>query len=129
MDGRSREELAVVYEVTIEIKRNIATLRCLDKTTNKIVEKKYEAVKGITRNATALATLIEALEHMTKKSYLTIYLDNQYVYGALVNNWLSDWIKNNWENAKGTNVANKQLWIYLGELLGKHEFEVKELSR
>ena len=118
-----------MYKVTIEIKRNEATLRCLDKSTNQIVQKKYEATKGITRNATALATLIEALEHMTKKAYLIIYVDNQYVYGALVNNWISSWIKNNWENAKGTIVANKQLWMYLGELLGKHEFEIKELGR
>ena len=54
-----------MYKVTIEIRRNEATLRCLDKTNNELVQKKYEAVKGITRNATALATLIEALEHMT----------------------------------------------------------------
>lgn len=117
-----------VRKVTIEIKGNVATMKCMDKDDN-LIQKQYEAEEEKTKNATSLTTLIQALEHMVLKSYITICIDNKYVYGALHNNWPATWMKNEWKTAKNQPVANKEKWIYLSELLSKYEFELKVDSK
>lgn len=73
-----------------------------------------------------LKTLLYALRKLKKACDLTIYTDSSYVEGGV--KWVKEWVKSDWRNSKGVEVAYKEEWQEVIELLGKHlyHFKVKE---
>lgn len=79
------------------------------------------AVHGLTANASELTVLIEALKRLREPCRLTIYTESTYIVNAVEQGWLDRWDASGWQTAKGTDVANKELWQELIELLRQHE--------
>lgn len=73
-----------------------------------------------------LKAFIYALRKLKKPCDLTIYMDGAYVKSGI--GWVSGWIKSGWLNARGMQVAYKEEWQEVMELLGKHlyHFEIKQ---
>ena len=44
------------------------------------------------------------------------YTDSQYVENAFTKHWITNWKRNGWKTAKGTDVLNKDLWLRLDAL-------------
>jgi ribonuclease HI len=78
--------------------------------------------QNTTNNKMELTAIIKALEIIKRKSKIKVYSDSQYVIKGM-NEWLPNWIKNNWKNSKKTEIQNKELWMKLYELSKKHEIE------
>lgn len=73
-----------------------------------------------TVNAMELTAVIEALKALKQAgSAVQLFSDSNYVVRG-VNEWLSDWIKRGWKNARGEQVANLDLWQQLKTLLDQH---------
>ncbi|MBR4406789.1 MAG: ribonuclease HI [Clostridia bacterium] len=73
-----------------------------------------------TNNRMELQAVISGLEALKEKCKVDIFTDSAYVCNAFQQDWISGWIKKNWKNAKKDPVANKDLWLRLLDLCGKH---------
>lgn len=78
-------------------------------------------VRGLTANASELTVLIEALKRLREPCSLTIYTDSAYMANAVNSGWTERWAEAGWQTIKGKDVANKELWQELIELLRQHE--------
>lgn len=76
-----------------------------------------------TNNKMELTAVIKALSCLTVPCRVKVYSDSAYVVNAFSNGWLQNWKKNNWRNANKQEVANKDLWQSLDQLVHKHEVE------
>src|SRR5690606_32516555 len=73
-----------------------------------------------TVNAMELTAVSEALKALKQAgSSVQLFADSNYVVRG-VNEWLSDWLKRGWKNARGEQVANLDLWRQLQALLEQH---------
>lgn len=82
-----------------------------------------------TENQLTVTALDEGLKRLLRPVRLTIWLDCEYVAGALRNGWPQKWEKDGWVNSKGKTVADAEKWQ---SVLGKiriHEIEVKTGER
>jgi len=76
-----------------------------------------------TNNRMELLSILKALEALKESCDVRIYTDSAYVYNAFNKRWLNKWQTNNWITHAKEPVANKDLWIKLVELSGKHHLE------
>lgn len=77
----------------------------------------FEAETAITA---ALKTLIMALKRLTKTCEVNVYTDCiQLETGA--KDWIWKWRMNGWKNSQGKEVANKEDWQELADLLERHD--------
>ena len=72
-----------------------------------------------------LSAVIEALRVINSSeryagSPVTVYSDSQYVVKAFTDNWLQNWQRRGWTNAKGEPVANRELWEQLLRQIKQH---------
>jgi len=73
-----------------------------------------------TVNAMELTAVIEALKALKQAgASVQVFSDSNYVVRG-VNEWLADWIKRGWKNARGEQVANLALWQQLQRLIEHH---------
>ncbi len=73
-----------------------------------------------TVNAMELTAVIEALKALKQPgSSVQLFSDSNYVVRG-VNEWMADWLKRGWKNARGEQVANLELWQQLKMLLDQH---------
>jgi ribonuclease HI len=73
-----------------------------------------------TVNTMELTAVIEALKALKQpNSSVRLFSDSNYVVRG-VNEWLSEWFKRDWKNARGKQVANLELWQQLKTLLNQH---------
>ena len=70
-------------------------------------------------NAGELQTILKALGRLNQPCEVNIYTDSQIIETG-VTQWLEGWEKNGWKNAKGKEVANKDLWQQFRTELNKH---------
>ena len=90
-----------------------------------------EALKGSrqTNQRAELTAIVRALEIAPRHRDVTIYTDSRYAIDC-VTNWYKNWVRNDWQNAKGKPVENKDLIqdvrekMEERELLGKGTFFV-----
>jgi hypothetical protein len=76
-----------------------------------------------------LIAVIEALKALKQtRSFVQLFADSNYVVRG-VNEWLSDWIKRGWKNARGEQVANLDLWQQLQALLEQHTVTLTWIPR
>ena len=82
-----------------------------------------------TVNAMELTAVIEALKALKQAgSSAQLFTDANYVVRG-VNEWLSDWLKHGWKNARGERVANLDLWEQLKTLLDQHTVTLTWIPR
>ena len=75
-----------------------------------------------TNNKMELTAVIKALEYLTEPHQIVLTTDSKYVIGG-INDWMDNWKKRGWRNAKGEPVKNKELWLQLDQLVSKHKIE------
>ncbi|MEH7790469.1 ribonuclease H [Bacillus pumilus] len=64
-----------------------------------------------------LTGVIEAFKYIkTNNIHIEVYADSAYVVNGM-NNWVKNWIKNNWRKSNKKPVENKELWMELYELV------------
>lgn len=81
-------------------------------------------VEDTTENQLTLFALETALKRLTKPCYLVLHLENNYVAGALKNNWPNQWKYNGWMTQKNKPVSDIEKWQSILSLLNAHEFRV-----
>ena len=79
-----------------------------------------------TNNRMELLSVIEPLEDLSKdysKLFVTVVTDSQYVSNAINQNWITNWVANNWEKSSGDRVSNIDLWKRLLTIMDKHTLQ------
>ena len=77
--------------------------------------------KDTTNNVMELTAVIEALKMLKFPCKVNLYSDSAYVVNAFLQNWITNWQKNNWKTADKKEVKNKELWQELVELTNIHD--------
>ncbi len=78
--------------------------------------------KLTTNNRMELLAAIEAIESLNKPCRIDLYTDSQYVQKG-ISEWLPNWIKRGWKNAKGEPVKNQDLWQRLSSASKLHHIK------
>lgn len=76
--------------------------------------------ENTTNNQMELTAVIEGLKALKKPCNLTIYSDSAYVCNAFLQNWVDNWLVNNFKNSQKKEISNKDLWLELLDLLKQH---------
>ena len=79
--------------------------------------------KDTTNNVMELTAVIEALKLLKFPCNVKLYSDSAYVVNAFLQNWVTNWQKNNWKSADKKDVKNKELWQELIALTNIHKIE------
>ena len=77
--------------------------------------------KNTTNNEMELTAVIEALKMLKFPCQVDLYSDSAYVVNAFLQNWIGNWVKNNWKTSGKEPVKNKELWQELYELTKVHK--------
>ncbi len=84
-------------------------------------KKEFSGFKqNTTNNQMELTAVIEGLKKLKEPCKVAIHTDSAYVLNAFEQNWVGNWLKNNWKNANKKPVLNKELWLELISQLEKH---------
>ena len=78
-----------------------------------------------TENQLTVTALDEGLKRLLRPVRLTIWLDCEYVAGALRNGWPQKWEKDGWVNSKGNTVADAEKWQSVLGKISIHETSVR----
>jgi len=71
-----------------------------------------------TNNRMEIIAAINGLSAINNRALpVQVYTDSAYLCNCIVNGWYVKWRHNGWKNAKGEEVANKDLWNELLSLL------------
>jgi len=73
-----------------------------------------------TNNRMELMAAISALEALTRRSDVALYLDSEYVRKG-ISQWIHNWKRNGWKTADKQPVKNAELWQHLDAAVGRHE--------
>lgn len=79
--------------------------------------------ESTTNNIMELTAVIEGVKAINKPCNLSIYSDSAYVCNAFNQNWIENWQKNGFKNSQKKEVANKELWLELINILEKHNYK------
>ena len=80
------------------------------------------AVQNTTNNQMELLGVIKGLEALKEPCNVTIISDSSYVANA-INQWLSNWQKNNFKTANKKPVKNYELWQRYLEVAKPHNIK------
>src|SRR3954464_1714315 len=72
-----------------------------------------------TNNQMELIAATEGLKALTRASTLQVISDSQYVIRGM-NEWVTSWAANNWQNKRHRAIENKDLWIDLQTAAHSH---------
>ena len=75
-----------------------------------------------TNNRMELMAALRGLSALKKPCHVTLYTDSQYVKKGMTE-WIHNWIRNDWRNAKKKPVANADLWQALLEAVKPHTLQ------
>ena len=73
-----------------------------------------------TNNIMELTAVIEALKLLSRPCEVIITTDSNYVKDGITK-WIHNWKLKGWKTANRKSVKNKELWIELSQLTGKHQ--------
>ena len=77
--------------------------------------------ENTTNNIMELTAVIEGLKLLKFPCIVHVYSDSAYVVNAFNQNWVNNWIKNNWKTSDKKDVKNKELWQELVALIKTHK--------
>ena len=77
--------------------------------------------KNTTNNEMELTAVIEALKMLKFPCQVDLYSDSAYVVNAFLQNWIGNWVKNNWKTSSKEPVKNQELWKELYKLTKTHQ--------
>jgi len=80
------------------------------------------AVSLTTNNRMELTAAIMGLTALKRACTVALYTDSQYVRQGMTE-WLADWKKNGWRNAKKKPIKNIDLWQQLDALASRHQID------
>lgn len=75
-----------------------------------------------TNNRMELMAALEGLKALKKPCQIQLFTDSQYVKKGITE-WIYNWLKNDWKNAKKKPVANADLWKQLHEATQMHQID------
>ena len=78
------------------------------------------AERHTTNNRMELMAAIEGLNALTRICLVELYTDSQYLRLGMMQ-WMAQWKKNGWRNAKKEPVKNADLWQALDGLAQRHQ--------
>ncbi len=78
------------------------------------------AEENTTNNRMELKGVIEGLKALKEPCEVEITSDSKYVVQA-INEWLKNWIKNNWKTASKKPVKNQDLWEEYVKIAQQHK--------
>ena len=81
-----------------------------------------------TENKLVLMALKAALKRLTKRCSALVFTKCEYVLSGYKNEWISDWKKNDWTNARGAKLSNWELWRDIWELSTMHELSFESVD-
>lgn len=85
-------------------------------------EREFSAgYKKTTNNRMELMGAIIGLEALTKSCEVTLISDSKYVTDAFNQNWVGNWLKNNWKTSTKKPVKNVELWQRLLKAMEPHQ--------
>jgi len=88
-------------------------------------KEKYKEMSGYnestTNNQMELTAVIEGIKAIKKPCCLTIYTDSAYVHSAFTQGWINTWQLNGFKNSQKKEVANKEFWLELIDLISLHK--------
>ena len=76
-----------------------------------------------TNNRMELMAVIVGLEKTAENSKVKVYSDSAYVVNAFNQNWLTNWKRNGWRTAGGSEVLNSDLWKELSTIVSARDVE------
>ena len=77
--------------------------------------------ENTTNNRMEIMAVIKALESLKQPCEVDLYTDSAYVSNAFLQDWVSNWVKNNWRGSDKKQVKNKELWQKLLNLTEIHK--------
>lgn len=85
-------------------------------------EREYCAgYKKTTNNRMELLAVIAGLEALTEPCEVEVVSDSRYVTDAFNQNWVDNWLKNNWKTSTKKPVKNVELWMRLLKAMKPHK--------
>ena len=92
---------------------------------------KLKTVSGSAENSTnnrmELKAVIEALKLMPKNTKIELYSDSSYVLKGL-SSWMQNWKNNGWKTSSKKEVANRDLWEELDNLISNFELSYQKVK-
>lgn len=88
-----------------------------------IIHESTDACPDITtNNRMEMKAVIEGLKYFNDSpgTEIEIKSDSAYVVNCFNQNWMKNWIKKGWKNAKGKPVENRDLWEEMKQLVDQH---------
>lgn len=76
-----------------------------------------------TNNRMELMAVIVGLEKTAENAKVKVYSDSAYVVNAFNQNWLTNWKRNGWRTAGGSEVLNSDLWKELSNIVSARDVE------
>lgn len=76
-----------------------------------------------TNNRMELMAVIVGLEKTAENAKVKVYSDSAYVVNAFNQNWLTNWKRNGWRTAGGSEVLNSDLWKELSTIVSARDVE------
>lgn len=86
-----------------------------------ITRDKIISLEETTENQLTLAVMDEALGRINRPVRLTIWMDCEYVAGAMKQEWPQRWEKDGWLNSKGRPVTDAEKWQSVLGKIREHE--------
>ena len=96
-------------------------LRFKDKNGKKHRKEIKAAFPDTTNNKMEVLAAIVALKELKEPCEVTLTSDSKYLVNAFNENWIDDWIKNDFRRGRTKEVKNIELWEELIELTKKHK--------
>ena len=74
-----------------------------------------------TNNRMELMAAIAGLEALNRPCLVDLYSDSKYLVDAFNQNWIENWVKNDWKRGKSGPVKNIDLWKRLLQAIEPHK--------
>lgn len=84
---------------------------------NEVLYEDFNVEENKTSNQMEMTAVLNAMKFLYDNPVnceINIFSDSKYVVDGL-SKWVNKWVKNNWLNSSGKEVANKELWVVLYE--------------
>lgn len=76
-----------------------------------------------TNNRMELMAAIAGLEALNRPCLIDLYSDSKYLVDAFNQNWIENWVKNDWKRGKSGAVKNIDLWQRLLKAMEPHKVQ------